>query len=102
MGNSPWGHKKSDTTQLLTHIYVYMGFPSGASGKESACQCRRQKTGLGSLGWEDPLEEAWQPTPIFLSGKSHGQRSLVGYNLWGRKELGVEKSWGSKRVTEVT
>ena len=92
MGNSPWGHKKSDTTQLLTHIYVYMGFPSGASGKESACQCRRQKTGLGFLGREDSLEEAWQPTPIFLSGKSHGQRSLVGYNPWGRKELGVKKS----------
>ena len=29
----------------------------------------------------------WQPTPVFLPGKSHGQRSLVGYRLWGRKEL---------------
>ena len=28
----------------------------------------------------------WQPTPIFLPGKSHGQRSLVGYSPWGRKE----------------
>ena len=28
----------------------------------------------------------WQPTPVFLSGKSHGQRSLVGYSLWGHKE----------------
>ena len=27
----------------------------------------------------------WQPTPVFLPGKSHGQRSLVGYSLWGRK-----------------
>ena len=39
------------------------------------------------LGWEDPLEEAWQPTPVFLPGESHGQRSLMGYSLWGRKEL---------------
>ena len=29
----------------------------------------------------------WQPTPVFLPGKSHGQRSLVGYSPWGRKEL---------------
>ena len=29
---------------------------------------------------------AWQFTPVFLSGEAHGQRSLVGYNLWGRKE----------------
>ena len=29
----------------------------------------------------------WQPIPIFLPGKSHGQRSLVGYNSWGHKEL---------------
>ena len=28
----------------------------------------------------------WQPTPVFLPGKSHGQRSLVGYSPWGCKE----------------
>ena len=28
----------------------------------------------------------WQPTPVLLPGKSHGQRSLVGYSLWGREE----------------
>ena len=28
----------------------------------------------------------WQPTPVFMPGKSHGPRSLVGYNPWGRKE----------------
>ena len=28
----------------------------------------------------------WQPTPVFLPGKSHGQRSLVGCSPWGRKE----------------
>ena len=31
--------------------------------------------------------KAWQPTPVFLPGESHGQRSLVGYSPWGRKEL---------------
>ena len=29
------------------------------------------------------------PTPVFLPGKSHGQRSLVGYSPWGHKELGM-------------
>ena len=38
------------------------------------------------LGHEDPLEEGWQPTPVFLPGESHGQRSLVGYSPWGCKE----------------
>ena len=28
----------------------------------------------------------WQPTPVFLSGESHGQRSLVGYSTWAQKE----------------
>ena len=28
----------------------------------------------------------WQPTPVLLPGKSHGQRSLVGYSPWGREE----------------
>ena len=58
-----------------------MGFSGGASGKEHACQCRRHEMWVPSLGQEDPLERAWQPIPVFLSGESHGQRSLVGYNL---------------------
>ena len=32
-----------------------------------------------SLSWEDPLEEGMKPTPVFLPGESHGQRSLVGH-----------------------
>ena len=40
-----------------------------------------------SLGQGDPLERReCLPTPIFLPGKSHGQRSLVGYSLWVHKE----------------
>ena len=38
-----------------------------------------------SLNQEDPVEKKWQPTPIFLSGESHGQRSLAGYSPWGCK-----------------
>ena len=38
-------------------------------------------------GGEDPLEKEWQPTPIFLPGESHGQRSLAVYHAWDDKEL---------------
>ena len=33
-----------------------------------------------------PWRKKWQPTPVFLPGKSHGQRSLAGYSPWGGKE----------------
>ena len=39
-----------------------------------------QETWVGSLGWEDPLEESMATTPVFLPGESHGQRSLTGYS----------------------
>ena len=35
---------------------------------------------------QDPWRRKWQPTLVILSGKSHGQRSLVGYSPWGCKE----------------
>ena len=46
-----------------------------------------QKTWVQSLGQEDPLEEEIAITPVFLPGKSHGQKRLAGYSPWGRKEL---------------
>ena len=44
---------------------------------------------IQSLGQEDPLEEEMQPTPVFVLGKSHGQRSLAGYSPWGHKESDI-------------
>ena len=58
------------------------GFPGGSDSKDLACN-----TGdLSSIpGWgRSPGEE--RGTPIFLPGKFHGQRSLVGYSPWGHKE----------------
>ena len=46
-----------------------------------------RETWVRSLGWKDPLEKAWHPTPVLLPGKSHGRRILVGYTSWGLKEL---------------
>ena len=38
------------------------------------------------LGPEDPWRRKWHPTPVFLPGEFHGQRSLEGHSPWGRKE----------------
>ena len=38
--------------------------------------------------WKIPWIRKWQPTPIFLPGKSHKQRSLVGYSPWDCKTVG--------------
>ena len=61
-----------------------MGFPGGTSGKESTCQCRRHR--FNPWVRKIPWKRKRQPTAVFLPGKSHGQRSLVGYSLWGCKE----------------
>ena len=46
-----------------------------------------RQTWVWSLGREDPpWRRKWQPTPVLLPGKFHGQRSLVGYSPWDRKE----------------
>ena len=37
--------------------------------------------------WKMPWRRKWQPTPVFFPGKSHRQRSLEGYSLWGRKRV---------------
>ena len=47
-----------------------------------------QEARVQSVGQEVPLEKKWQPTPVFLPEKSHGQRSLVGYSPWGCKRVG--------------
>ena len=64
------------------------GLPGGASGKEPNCQCRRHKRrGFDPWVRKIPWRRKWQPTPVFLTGKSHGQRSLAGYSPQDCKEL---------------
>ena len=45
------------------------------------------ETWIQPLGWEDSLEKEMATTPVFLPGKSHRQRSLVGNSPWSHKEL---------------
>ena len=80
------------------HSYDVIGLPRWLSGKGSNCQCRR----CSSNPWfrKIPWRRNWQPTPVFLPGKSHGQRSLVGYDC--SKELDTTSRLNSKRVVHGT
>ena len=67
-------------------VFFKVVLPWWLSGKESVCQCRRGKR-CRFDPWvrKIPWRRKWQPTPVFLPGESHGQRSLVGYNPSGHK-----------------
>ena len=70
------------------------GFPGGTSGKESVCQCRRcQRCRFDPWVRNIPWRRKCQLIPVFLPGESQGQRSLVGYSLWGLKR--VRHDWAS-------
>ena len=56
-------------------------------GEESANQrkrCKRHR--FNPCVRKIPWRRKWQPTPVFLLGESHGQRSLVGYSPWGHNK----------------
>ena len=57
-------------------------------------ECRRP--GFNPWVGNTPWRRAWQPTPVFSPGESHGQRSLMGYSPWGSKELDVTKQQQGK------
>ena len=74
-------------------------FPGGSDGKSVCLQCWRPRFNpwVGKIPWR----RKWQPTPVLLPGKSHGQRSLVGCSPWGRKELGTTEQLHSFTPTSL-
>ena len=77
---------------FLKSMYGTYGVPHGIprcnSDKESACQCwRRHRQSFDPWVGKIPLSKKWQPAPVFLPEKFHGQRSLVGFSPWGHREL---------------
>jgi len=63
-----------------------MGFPGGSDGKESPCNAGRITPRFNPWVGKIPWRREWLPTPAFLPGKFHIQKSLVGYSPWGHKE----------------
>ena len=87
---------------FIIHLLVY-GLPWGLSGKESACNAGDAVSIPASE--RPPGEGNWLPTPVFLPGKSHAPRSLVGYSPmrlqrvrhdWATSLTSGEKKWDPK------
>ena len=78
------------------------GLPRWLRGKESPCQCRRRKR-CAFDPWirKIPWRKKWQPTIIFLPGKSHGQWSLVGYKESDMTVTKPQMKWPKKVWEEV-
>ena len=72
---------------VLTHVLSsrLSGLPRRLSGEQAACRCRT--LGFDPWVWKIPWRRKWQLIPVFLSGKSHGQRSLAGHCPWGHKRV---------------
>ena len=76
--------------KLVSPVYVLHLLTPRASTSQVALIVKNPPTNAGDLrnwGWEDTLEAAWQPTPVYLPGKNHGQKSLAGYSPWGQKKV---------------
>ena len=68
---------KTNTDALWTsQVVLVVNSPPANAG---------DKRDEGSWVGKIPQRRAWQPTPVFLPGKSQGQRSLAGYSPWGLK-----------------
>ena len=64
----------------------FLGFPGGSVVKNPPAEA--QNTDSIPRSSKMPWRRKWQPTPVFLPAKSHGQKSLVGYSPWGCKSVG--------------
>ena len=78
----------------LLRTTLVLGFPGGSVVKNPPAM---EETRVRSPGWEDPPEKG-MATPVFLPGKLHGQRSLVGYSPWSCKRVGHD--WGIKQYND--
>ena len=70
--DSPWGHKESDTMEHTCTPFIMI--------------TEAQKCGFDPWFRRIHWRRKWLPIPAFLLGKFHGQRHLLGYTPWGRKE----------------
>ena len=79
--------------QTLKMRYTFSELPRWRQWKRILLQCRRQRRHqfdpwIGKIPWR----RTWQPTPVFLPGKSQGQRILAGYSPQGCKELDMTEA----------
>ena len=100
-------HSRTRLKQLNSSSSKHSELPRWLSGKEFTCQWERYRRHwfdpwVGKIPWR----KKWQPAPVFLPGKSHGQRRLAGYSLWCCEEsdmfdwLNTQRSFLSHPKTE--
>ena len=87
-------YKVYNNLTIYRAVFIPLGFPGGASGKEPTCQCRRH--GFDFWVWKVPWRKKWQPTLIFLLGKIPWTEKPVGYSPW------VPKGWTWLRIHKHT
>ena len=79
---------------ILCHLYLYHlrdGTFDGSPQRLTALAFQHFEGSKNYLSVMLLWRRKWQPTPVFLPGKSHGRRSLVGYGPWGSKELDTDE-----------
>ena len=69
----------------FNHLFRRLWASPVAPWWRNCLQCRCKRCRFNSWVGKIPWRRKWQPTPVFLPGKSHGERSLVGYSPWGQK-----------------
>ena len=92
-GSNPLSHWGSHNSAI---VVLSSGFSRGSVGKESTC--RAGDTGFSPWVGKIPWRRAWQPSPVFLPGKSHGLTSLAGYSLQGHKKFNMSENTEHTRL----
>ena len=86
------GHNWSDLEAAAAAVYIWASLVAKLVKNPPAMQEPQFDSWVGKIPWR----RTWQPTPVFLPGESHGQRSLMGYSPWWRQESGMTE-WLSTR-----
>ena len=82
-------------------LFSFIGFPGGAELKTLPANAGGAKDAGSIPGWgRFPWSKKWQPTPVFLPGKSHGQRSLAGAGSWGHSQTQLS-NWAQNSTSNI-
>ena len=84
---TPLPKRRQRSNRTSNVLYTLVGLPRQLRWERIHLQSRR--SGFNPWAWEMPWRREWQPTPVFLPGESHGQRSLAGYSPQDNKESGT-------------
>ena len=80
-------------SNLVTHLHIFR-LPCWPRQQRIFLQCRRPS--FSPWVWKIPWRREWHPTPVFLPGKFHGQRSLVGLSSCGHTWANTKHTWSHK------